>query len=276
MTRRILVALSLLAMLGLAALFAAPPAAAEPAIRWNPNRVEETLQPGQTRTIGTSFTALADVPSAILRVSTSVTPYVSVQPSSIGPVSKGQTVTVTLTVSVPIDALPATTTGAVQLRIAEPHGKKEFGKTIARPLPVAVCVEWPKATLENLHVSYPPTLDAIVHAEFRVVRFSVADPLHNGPRPQIAIEIEDNPNGLSLAEFFDGDPGADLSTEIASGAYAEITVGGRLAYRFGLPDVPAVLVVIPETGRFVTVTDAGAAFQSTGEFQGILNSLQGE
>lgn len=212
MNRKIILAFSVLLLAVIATLLLSSPAEAEPSIKWNPKKVEQTLQPGQSRVIETSFTALADVPSAVLRVATSIAPYVTVQPTTIEAVSKGQTVSITLNLSVPIDALPATTSGAVQLRVAESHGKKDFGKTIARPLPVDVCVEWPTfdggASL-GITIDHPPTWH--VTESSNAVSFSNVEQhgdlsdasLQTESFFRVRLGVSDNPLQLPPDEWFD-------------------------------------------------------------------------
>lgn len=133
---------------------------------------------------------------------------------------------------------------------------------------------WSTITLENVIISYPPTLQASASPEYHSVQLYVPGGEADTPRPQISIETHDNPGNLSLAEFL-ADPNQEsgLSSEFASGDYSVITVNGHQAYRFVLRDVPAVTVVVSSPGKFIKVSDGDMAFQATGEFEKILERL---
>jgi len=68
---------------------------------------------------------------------------------------KGETQVFTLTFSAPIDALPATLEGVVQLR--EREDKRRVGESIARPLPIGLSVVWAEASnvVPGVTFAYP-------------------------------------------------------------------------------------------------------------------------
>jgi len=150
--------------------------------------------------------------------------------------------------------------------------KSEQVTTVTTRMPTET-KNWPSVTLENITVFYPLSLQMNESPEYHSVQFFVPGGKEGVPRPQITIETYDNPGNLSLAQFFNGHKGFDLSGEITSGAYSVITVNGRPAYRFVLTEVPAVVVVMSVPNKFIVVGDAGMAFQATGEFEKVLNGL---
>jgi hypothetical protein len=125
---------------GLVFAFFSLDATAAPSVRWTPTSVSETLLPGESRTVALTMTAREAVPSATIRVVPELASYVSVSPASIGPLAKGETTSLSLSITAPIDAIPHTATGTVQLRHAN-----EPNRTIAQPIPVSVDVVWPRA-----------------------------------------------------------------------------------------------------------------------------------
>lgn len=144
------------------------PAYGKQKAQWNPESVNETLQPGQTRTIPLSLTADKNFPSAVVVISPELLSYATVTPTTIGKTRKGASISLTLTLAVPIDALPVTATGTIALQKAkqiaraddsdyrdgdsderdsdsdsgdeEEHYGSEKRKTFAKPLPITLNV----------------------------------------------------------------------------------------------------------------------------------------
>jgi len=124
-----------------------------PSISWNPTSLTQTIKPGETRTVIATLTALTSTPSSVIRVVPELQPYVSVSPTTTGPLTPNQSVAFAVTFSAPIDALPVTSTGTVQLRTSD-----SAGNTLAQPLPIAVSSVWPVALTRNgAAISYPGT-----------------------------------------------------------------------------------------------------------------------
>lgn len=156
-------------------LFSTPaPAHDKPRAQWNPASVNETIQPGQTRTIPVTLTADKNLPNTVVQISPEIASYVSVSPTTIGKTRKGTTVSLTLTVSIPIDALPTTMSGVIELqKVRQEHarddqedgqerdGKEEQEKKIGAPLPVSLNVVWAEASYGHVSLTYPPNLDVV-------------------------------------------------------------------------------------------------------------------
>ena len=124
------------------------PAPADPTIAWTPRSVNETILAGQSKTVTASFVASGDASNVAIRVVPTLAPFVQVAPSSFAKISKGQSVQVTLTVSAPASALPASVQGTIQLRT---------GNTLAGPLPLSVNVVWSTLQSDGVFFQYPPT-----------------------------------------------------------------------------------------------------------------------
>jgi hypothetical protein len=218
---------------GLVFAFFSQDATAAPSVSWSPISVSETLLPGESRTATVIVTAREAVLSATLWVVPELQPYVSVTPTSIGPLAKGETTSLSLSITVPIDAIPHTATGTVQFRQT-----KEPSKTIAQPLPVSVDVVWPQITLEGgLQMSHPPSWTPVTQSFFaasgqpNLYRIT----FNNGTQPTEFDEVDSqtasslmidrlvevNQSGLSVHQWFDtyfdrGFPNPLLSREVTA------------------------------------------------------------
>lgn len=270
-------------------LFSAPaPAHDKPKVQWTPASVNETIQPGQTKTIPVVLTPDKNLPDTFVYVSPGIASFVSVSPTSIGKTRKGTNVSLTLTVSVPIDALPATTTGIIELQKAkqqarddeedgqEQAGKGEQEKKIGISLPMSLNVVWPQISVtDSITLTYPGSLVSLLQPDPKyVVLARVADaPYENHVDgiPVIASRVDRNPGGLTLGEYYDGDPAASLGPVIET-----LLVDGLTGYLF-VPDETesghaSVIVPLPN-GDFLHVTDVGLAFQQDGTFDRVLNGF---
>lgn len=132
---------------------------------------------------------------------------------------------------------------------------------------------WSTVTLDNLSIPVPPTLQASSTPQYHSVQLFTPAAPSGTDRPQITVKIDSNPSNLSLAQYYSGNPGVNLIGEVAPGTYTAITVQRKTAYRFDLLEVPAIIVIIPVGDHFIDVTDAGDGYQSSGEFQQVLDHL---
>jgi hypothetical protein len=87
------------------------------------------------------ITATSAVARGQFRVTPSLVPYLKVSPTTVTNLQKGQSVSVSVTLSLPIDVNPATIAGTLQLREVSALGT--LGNNIAKPLPVTIVVQCP-------------------------------------------------------------------------------------------------------------------------------------
>lgn len=126
----------------------------------------------------------------------------------------------------------------------------------------------------GVHVSSPAALNPIVDFTSGTVGLWPENTGSQMPDTDVSvglfIAVHENPSSLSIDEYYDGDPGVDLSSA------PEITVvGGHTAYRFNPANTLGgdIAVVVPLDNTFLFIVDHGAAFQSSGEFEEVLNSV---
>jgi len=178
-----------------------------PNVVWNAPSISEIIKPGESKQAQVVLSAQSAIPAGTLRVVPELQPFLSVTPSTIPALAKGQTLAVTLNFSAKIDALPGTTTGTVQLR------DNTSGTTIAKPLPVAFSVQWDRANDPKTGVSFSyPTLGAQGSVEvteesdttgpFSVFDISFAAPGTSDPEPQYSVVISPNSQSSSLSDWF--------------------------------------------------------------------------
>jgi hypothetical protein len=127
------------AAIGFAALTV--PAHADPVVSWAPSAATVTLVPNSATSLTYRLTATEDIVSARMRVTPSLTKYLTVTPASVANVRRGQWIDVTVTLTLPIDAAPDPILGTIQLRLVDTSGK--VASTLSRPLPVTINVQCP-------------------------------------------------------------------------------------------------------------------------------------
>lgn len=111
---------------------------AAPAIVWSPASIDESVGTGQTISMQVAFIASKDIAKAQLRVVPALASLVSVSPSSLFGISKGESVNLTLTISAEDDAPLGSFDGTMQLRKVKNNSAP--GGTIANPLPIVISV----------------------------------------------------------------------------------------------------------------------------------------
>lgn len=123
---------------------------AKPTIIWTPSSIEETVSPGESKTVTVNFTSSKDVNDVVVRVVPELEPFVQVEPASFSELEKGETVDFSITISAGQESELGTFDGTIQLRSGiDPE------KTFAKPLPVVVNV-WQSYSEHEITVYYPP------------------------------------------------------------------------------------------------------------------------
>lgn len=196
---------------------------------WNPTSIEATLQPGQSKKYTVSITVDKNIPESNIRVSPNISSFVTVNPIFVGKLHKGTTITFTLTLSVPIDALPTTVTGGISLvRSSSNDSQVEKEPDEAdQPLPVKVSVVWPKAeglpggtSFSYPTLGQPSRLDITQSTDGIVsVRVVFITPGFDSV-PQYVIDFIPNPQKLSLTDWFSKE--VDLSGAIFAGGQYKV------------------------------------------------------
>ena len=135
-----------------AILFAPSPSPAEPVIRWESNAITENITPGVSKTLSVSFVSANDITDIMVRVVPELEPFVQTSPPSFARVSKGETATLSISITAGQYTPLGVFDGTIQLRSAN--------KILAQPLPVNVTAsvvpvppdpgEAGKATLEGI------------------------------------------------------------------------------------------------------------------------------
>lgn len=174
-----------------------------PAFTLSTTTLVQTLAPGETKTASVTLTASASTPTATMTIAAPISPYVHVTPTSIDPLVPGQSVSVTLTFTSPLDALPLTATGTVQLRDGS-------GKALASPIQIGINVVWEQIQLSGSGVSIapPPTWNVTQNAK-SVVISNVPDPslmtetrFLSDSYFEATLRQNDNPLGLTADQWF--------------------------------------------------------------------------
>lgn len=228
-----------------------------PPIVWTPDHI----QMDGDDTVSVTLTAQSPIPATQIEIVPALAPYISVSPATLPALPKGATQTLQIATKVPAGTPMDTIDGTLHIRLGS--------STIARPLPI-VLITWPPATIGDVTINYPPILiTEVIDSEAVVLRY---DQPTGEEGPVLSVVIDHNHRGLTAEQYYDGDPGPDLS----DGTVSPITVAGRPSLRF----VPAstlagaVVVVVPGPGEFLRVTDSGVAFQETGLFNAILDTVR--
>lgn len=266
----------------------AAPAHNKAKAQWNPESVNVTIQPGQTRNIPVTLTAGKNLPDAVVRISPELLSYATITPTTIGKTRKGTSIPLTLTLAVPIDALPATTTGTIALQKARQYDEHDDdngdsddsdsdrdgngkAKLIGKPLPVRLDVLWPKETLSSgIIVTYPPALVASVEAD--TGELSLIPQGQGIEGGGISVSVDANPNQLSMTDYYTGNPGADLGASVGT-----TSVAGRVGFIFEPRNTMAcdvVVIVQNSDGSFINIDDYGCGFQGNGIFDAVVRLIK--
>lgn len=133
-------------------------------VSWSPAAITETLSAGTSSNVTVNLTASHDLKNVCLRMTRELAGIFQVSPTNFSVLTKNQTVTVTVSLSVPATFAPSTLNGAIQVRMRSGDGRdgkdciddRDHG-VIARPLPVRVNVVWATFTDTNtgVQISYP-------------------------------------------------------------------------------------------------------------------------
>jgi hypothetical protein len=133
MKRLLLLAVPLI----LPAFFGLSPASAAPDIDWAPTKVTEAVAQGEGEIRTVSFTSKRDLRNISVFITPSLRSYVRATPASFDSIDRGETRTITLIFSAPLDAPTGTHGGTLHLR---QDGERQ-SRTYSRPLPIGVSVE---------------------------------------------------------------------------------------------------------------------------------------
>lgn len=104
---------------------------AAPSAEWSTNIIDETLSPGEVKTIEISFTASKNFNNAQLQVTPSLADYIEVSPSNIGNVAAGEIIQFEVTLTSSTTALIDVIDGVIQIVRAN-------ARRISSPLPVVI------------------------------------------------------------------------------------------------------------------------------------------
>lgn len=245
-------------------------------VTWSPSVLNFSVKPGETVSLPVTFTARERIDDGtIVYASSSLKDIVKVSPTTFGPLRKGQTATITATVTLPILQGEGTITGFLQLY---DDGKRWKGKRerIEKRLPFVVIVRWQHAEVASgIHVAFPPSLQLQAEAAGGAFLWDAGVPADAvSELPGISVRVLSNPTNLSFESYFDGSRG-----EGPNGATVSVVQSGpSSAYQWfdGGSFAGATVAVIPIAGAFIQVTDEGSAFQLDGTFQAILNGISVE
>ena len=138
----------LLIFIGIAGfiLFSPSSAPAAPVINWTPESVTETISPGGSKVVNVSFTSTENLSNVEVWVVPELQPYIQFQPSSFAQITKGQTISVSMTFSANWDSQTGLIEGTIHIR----QGRK----TIAKPLPVKFDVTFTLKKYQNDEVGF--------------------------------------------------------------------------------------------------------------------------
>lgn len=117
--------------------FFSTPSLAIPMIEWNPGKLNiEQMQGAQSIHVVTVKLS-DDIQGVVARVVPALQPWVTVSPTSLGDLQKGQVINLTIAVNSAPDATIGTFEGVIELRQAV-AGKPQ--NTIAKPLPITLTI----------------------------------------------------------------------------------------------------------------------------------------
>lgn len=119
----------------------------------------------------------------------------------------------------------------------------------------------------NLYVSEDPPQALFLYWE---------EPTIATAYPSLSIQVDENPEHLSLKEYYDGSPGTNLFGQTTPDDITGITVAGHPATRFNpyITFAGGEIIVIPFQSWFVTIFDNGGTFRQAGLLDKILGTFK--
>jgi hypothetical protein len=246
-------------------------------IHWEPKKIEETVAQGHEKTKVVSFTTKKDLTDVVVWIVPELQPYVSAVPSSFSSISKGDMVTLTLTLSAPTDAPLETFDGTLHLRSSS--GKSN--ETYAKPMPVMLTTILPTAQVinEGLAITFnysPGWTISPEGSKRRLYSPAATTAIANGDLvtpPDITITIIENPSSSSLSDFL------NTYQEGWFAVYKEsipITIDGHEGIRVSdltaeIPSIPGIAVFVDVDDMIVLVT---GHYNTQQQFDTVIASLE--
>lgn len=175
---------------------------ADPKVAWSPMNVSKTISAGDKKTVPVSLTSNGDLAVAYIHVVPELAPFVSVDPNSIDFLAAGETLNVSVSFSVPATELPGMLDGVLQVR------SESNGRTLSKPLPIDLEIEWEQVTNEETGVTleYPDFgKDSDVSFSQIYRGLSILEIMVRSSEDlvsQVVLSFMDNPELLSLSEWF--------------------------------------------------------------------------
>lgn len=183
--------------------------------------------------------ATSNVPATVIRIVPEIAPYVTVTPTNLGALRKGQQVSITLKFAAPITALPLAASGTAQLRAND-----STSATVAQPLPLSVRIVLPTFSdpTQPIQFSYadfgrPATINMLTQQDATMARVSL-ETTPGTVVSEYAISLFPNPTMQPLFSWFaqNIDPSGVLLSSQAF--HAELLPNGAqaLVLRGPVPD----------------------------------------
>ena len=126
---------------------------------------------------------------------------------------------------------------------------------------------------------YPPETNVEYIEGTVVIRWKGNLSDGNAEIPSLSIYFDNNPNNLTMEEYYDGDPGRNLtagSSDSSRQSFISLTVGGRQAYRISpvITFAGETVVLVPRGQRTMVINDIGDIFQANGVFDQLLSTFK--
>lgn len=217
-----------------------------PGVTWEPETLVIALSPGETKTVTVTATSDGKVPATTVQLSPELQPHVTVAPMQLPRFNGPSQLSLELTFEIPAGTQYQEISGTLVLK----------GPKIAVnvPMPVAINV-WPSDSVDGIQLNYPPNVQVVRGASSIV--FLPQTEEQGTEIASLSVSFDRNPDHLSLEEFYDGDPEADLFG--SSEPPASLEISGRPAFKFdpwiGLG--ATVVYVVPLSSDFLVITDTG-------------------
>jgi hypothetical protein len=236
----------------------------QPKITWSTTSINVILSPGESTSNDLTFTSSQKLTDVTLSVVPQIAPFVTVQPASISSLAANQAQSVHLSIALATTTKFGTYDGTLQLK----SGTTAFPQTVK----VVVNV-WQVFTsvAAGIKFKYPPGWTSNITASlvnlFPPGSSFNPDAEYTG---DISIFIDNNPNGLTAEQYYNGNDNEALFSEAQN--VVPTTVNGHLVIRFdGITTaiVPTDVAVVTLSNRFIRVE----AVANKSVFESILTTI---
>ena len=258
-------------------LFDSKSPAKTPTISWNPTKINETLSPGELKSVNVSFVSSQDLNNVDVVIVPELQPYVEVSPDSFTHVNTGAQYSINLMINAPAAAVSEILDGIIVGSLQIKNTTKNR-RTYARPIPIILNF-WKSFTNQEGEYSILVPPDWQVRTSTAEADFTILIPPGRLPNPEreyfadLVIDSIQNPANLSFIEFYESPDRPNLFQDAQNYTFLQLNGFEAVLFEGVLGLVPRTIVSVMIEGHVVEIVDINENHQLDGIFENIVSSF---